>query len=144
MRGRGITSCLIVAMVIITGAGCLGSKTPNIGIDVTWKGIKGSIPFVSNDMGPKDKRIIEVVIVNKDRLYLDGITLRVYSSIPNFKVTPDHASVMPLGPEGTSKTKPTTFTLETLNTPPGRYSFVIAAEYNKQTIKMEEVDVDIG
>lgn len=141
MKTKVLLYVLVIAAVVF--AGC-GEKAPNIGIEINWKGPLGWVPFISNDMGTKDSRAIEVIVNNIDRSYVEGITLRVKSNIPNFMISPDNAAVMALGPEGSSKSNPSIFKLETQNTPPGKYSIWVSAEYNERTIKNEELEIDIG
>jgi hypothetical protein len=141
MTKKILTCILVIAIVLV--AGC-GSKVPDIDINVKWEGVKGLVPYVSNDMRTTDNRNINVIIENNDKLILEGIILRANSNIPNFIITPDNVTVMSLGPEGSSKTEPSIFIIETINTPPGKYSFWILAEYDGDIIKRKQVDVDIG
>ena len=143
MNKKKIVYFLIVVMVAVAVAGC-GTKAPDIDMEVKWNGLKGLVPYMANDMGINDSRSIEVVVENKDKVLLDGLILRIDSNIPNLKTTPTQVNVMALGPEGTSKTNPSVFKIETINTPPGKYSIWISAEYNGQTIKNKKIDVDIG
>jgi hypothetical protein len=86
----------------------------------------------------KDTRTIEVIVKNKDNSILEGLVLRVNSSIPNFKITPDYVNVMTLGPKGDSSSNSSTFELESFNTPAGSYDIWFQAEYNGMIIKSNE------
>lgn len=142
MRNRFILLVLLVSLLI--SIGCTGERLPNVGLDVNWKGFQGAIPFKSNDMGLEDSRSIEVIVENRDNQYVEGITLMISSNIPNIRISPDRVEVMPLGPKGTSRTQPAVFTIETVNTPPGKYSIWVSAVYGDYTIETERIDVDIG
>ena len=140
MQKRTLMCLLVLVIVAITG--CIGD--PNIELDVSWKGFIDHVPYIANDMKMNDSRSIEVIVENKDQSPLDGIILRIESNIPDSRITPDHNEVMELGPKGTSKIEPSIFTIETLNTPPGEYSFWVYAEYGGKTIKKEKVNIDIA
>ena len=128
---------------MVAVAGC-GTKAPDIDMEVKWDGLKGLVPYMANDMGINDSRSIEVIVENKDKVLLDGLILSINSNIPNLRITPTQLNVMALGPEGTSKTNPSVFNVETINTPPGKYSIWISAKYNGQIIENEKIYVDIG
>lgn len=136
-----IILAFLLTVTIIAVSGC--TDTPNVNIETSWDGFKGEIPYMSNDMKTSDSRGIEVIVENEDQSSLDSIVLRISSDIPDFRITPDYVTVMKLGPKGTSKSEPSIFTVESLNTPPGEYSFLIYAEYGGQMIKIEKVSVDI-
>lgn len=136
-----ILACLLI-VTIIAVSGC--TDTPNVNIETSWDGLKGELPYLFNDMKTSDSRSIEVIVENEDQSTLDGIVLRISSNIPDFRITPDYVTVMKLGPKGTSKSESSIFTIESFNTPPGEYSFLIYAEYGGKRIKSEKVSVDIG
>ncbi len=132
-------------LVVVAMSGYLGPDDPDVGIKVSWKGWQGWIPWLKNDIGIKDKRTIELVVKNEEEYqYLDGVELVISQNIPNFRVTPQTATVMLLGPKGTSGTEPAVFVLETINSAPcGKCYITILANYGGRTIESKNVDVDI-
>lgn len=134
----------ILAVAVLVTSGCTGSTSPDVDLVVDWKDAQGWVPLKANDMGIEDSRTLSVVVENNERLQVNGISIKVYGNIPNFKVAPASAQVMALGPRGTSKTSPCVFTLETMNTPPGKYVVWVSAEHEGRTIKTERISVDIG
>ena len=139
---RKIILMCLLALVIVAITGCVGD--PNIDVEVSWNGLIGGVPYMANDMKMSDSRSIEVIVENKDQRSLDGVTLRIESNIPDLSITPNYVDVMKLGPKGTSKIEPSTFTIKTVNTPPGEYYFWIYAEYGGKIIKKEKVNIDIA
>jgi|Deesub1362A_J573_1020465.scaffolds.fasta_scaffold22208_2 hypothetical protein len=133
-------AALVLAVLFILSVGCQ-KKPVDVDLDVKLGFI--DVPVIANDMGTRDTKELRVIVENNENRVVEGLTVAVIHAIPNFQVTPTRAKVIPLGPKGSSKNSPAVFTLKTLGTPPGKYSFTVVVEYGGVIVKSKEVKIDV-
>jgi len=131
---------LVFVVLFILSVGCQ-QKPVDVDLDVKFGPI--GVPVIGNDMGTRDTKELRVIVKNNENWVVEGLTVQILHTIPNFQVTPAKAKVIPLGPKGSSKNNPAVFKLKTLGTPPGKYSFTVVVKYGGVVVKSKEVEIDV-